>query len=125
MRVRTMVCALTPLALASCLSAPPPLDLPDASIIRFDGVHAVPPDCIQLTEPSHLVDAGFRRPSVAFGCATYRNLAAMLARPEDLVAPAPYAGADAAGAADAVRRFIEDRIKQPTPAKSSTTTIAH
>ncbi|AOJ70201.1 MULTISPECIES: CpaD family pilus assembly lipoprotein [Burkholderia] len=125
MRVRTIAFALTPLALASCLSAPPPLDLPDASAIGFDGVRAVPPDCGRLAEPSHFVDAGYRRPSVAFGCATYRNLAAMLARPEDLVAPVPYAGADAAFAADAVRRFMEDRVKQPTSARSNTTTIAH
>ncbi|QVN22209.1 CpaD family pilus assembly lipoprotein [Burkholderia pyrrocinia] len=122
MRVRTTVLALLPLALAGCMSAPPPLNLPDARSIGFDGVQAVPPDCAKLMQPSHLVDAGFGRPGVPFGCATYTNLATMLARPQDLVAPVPYGGADAEVAAGAVRRYVEDRVKQPTPGKTLTTT---
>nr|WP_186025147.1 CpaD family pilus assembly lipoprotein [Burkholderia gladioli] len=117
-----MVFALLAPALAGCLSAPPPINLPDARAIGFDGVRAVPPDCAALMQPSHLVDAGFGRPGVPFGCATYTNLATMLARPEDLVAPVPYGGADAQVAADAVRRYVEDRVKQPTPGKTLTTT---
>lgn len=119
--------ALIPLALSGCLSKPP-LNLPDASVIRFDDGRAVPPDCATLVEPPALVDAGFRRPGVAFGCATYRNLAAMLARPEDLVSPLPYAGADANVATSAVRRLEEDRLKQPaapTSTTSTTTRTAH
>ncbi|WP_175917746.1 CpaD family pilus assembly lipoprotein [Burkholderia pyrrocinia] len=122
MRVRTTVLALLPLALAGCMSAPPPLNLPDARSIGFDGVQAVAPDCAKLMQPSHLVDAGFGRPGVPFGCATYTNLAAMLARPQDLVAPVPYGGADAEVAAGAVRRYVEDRVKLPTPGKTLTTT---
>lgn len=122
MQVRTTVLALLPLALAGCMSAPPPLNLPDARSIGFDGVQAVPPDCAKLMQPSHLVDAGFGRPGVPFGCATYTNLAAMLARPQDLVAPVPYGGADAEVAAGAVRRYVEDRVKLPTPGKTLTTT---
>ncbi|RXV69493.1 hypothetical protein D1006_31120 [Burkholderia stabilis] len=122
MRVRTAVLTLLPLALAGCMSAPPPLSLPDARSIGFDGVQAVPPDCAKLMQPSHLVDAGFGRPGVPFGCATYTNLATMLARPQDLVAPVPYGGADAEVAAGAVRRYVEDRVKQPTPGKTLTTT---
>ncbi|QQK00816.1 hypothetical protein JG536_21380 [Burkholderia ambifaria] len=122
MRVRTILFALLAPALAGCLSAPPPINLPDARAIGFDGVRAVPPDCAALMQPSHLVDAGFGRPGVPFGCATYTNLATMLARPEDLVAPVPYGGADAQVAADAVRRYVEDRVKQPTPGKTLTTT---
>src|SRR5689334_12236709 len=122
MRVRTTVLALLPLALAGCMSAPPPLNLPDARAIGFDGTRAVPPDCAKLMQPSHLIDAGFGRPGVPFGCATYTNLATMLARPQDLVAPVPYGGADAAVASDAVRRYVEDRVKQPTPGKTLTTT---
>ncbi|UXU90662.1 CpaD family pilus assembly lipoprotein [Burkholderia sp. S-53] len=122
MQVRTTVLALLPLALAGCMSAPPPLNLPDARSIGFDGVHAVQPDCAKLMQPSHLVDAGFGRPGVPFGCATYTNLAAMLARPQDLVAPVPYGGADAEVAAGAVRRYVEDRVKQPTSDKALTTT---
>ncbi|MBN3789154.1 CpaD family pilus assembly lipoprotein [Burkholderia sp. Ac-20353] len=127
MRVRTTVSVLVPLVpllLAGCLSAPPPLSLPDASVVGFDGVRAVPPDCAKLMQPSHLVDAGFARAGVPFGCATYTNLAAMLARPEDLVAPVPYAGADAEVAAGAVRRYLEDRVKQSEPARTLTTTGA-
>jgi pilus assembly protein CpaD len=124
---------LAALALAGCLSAPPPLNLPDASVIGYQNGHAVPPNCAKLNEPSHMVDAGVRQPSVAFGCATYSNLAAMVARPEDVVAPLPYAGADAATAASAVRRYQEDRVKQPAaptpsttaPSASSTSQYAH
>jgi type IV pilus biogenesis protein CpaD/CtpE len=110
------------IAFGGCFS-PPPLNLPDASVIGFDGQHAVPPNCTQLIEPALLVDAGRARPGVAFGCATYTNLAAMLARPADVVAPLPYAGADAALAASAVRRYDEDRVATPTPAKPTTTSI--
>jgi type IV pilus biogenesis protein CpaD/CtpE len=66
-----------------------------------------------------MVDAGSGRPGVAFGCATYSNLAAMLARPADLVAPVPYAGADASLAASAVRRYEEGRA---TPLISGSST---
>lgn len=106
-------------AIAGCMSAHPPLGIPDPSMIGFDGSHAVPPDCATLMQPSHLVDAGFGRPGVAFGCATYTNLAVMLARPADLVAPIPYAGADAALGASAVRRYEEGRA---TPLNSTSTT---
>ncbi|KAG8155445.1 CpaD family pilus assembly lipoprotein [Burkholderia catarinensis] len=121
MRIRPSVAALLSLSLAGCLSAPPPVSLPDARAIGFDGAHAVPPDCATLMQPSHLVDAGFGRPGVPFGCATYTNLAAMLARPEDLVAPVPYGGANAEAAAGAVRRYVEDRVKQPLPGTTQTT----
>jgi hypothetical protein len=43
----------------------------------------------------------------------------MLARPADLVAPIPYAGADAALGASAVRRYEEGRA---TPLNSTSTT---
>ncbi|MEX3765009.1 CpaD family pilus assembly lipoprotein [Paraburkholderia phenoliruptrix] len=104
---------------AGCMSAHPPLGMPDPSVIGFDGSHAVPPDCGKLAQPSHLVDAGSGRPDVSFGCATYTNLAVMLARPADLVAPIPYAGADAALGASAVRRYEEGRA---TPLNSTSTT---
>ncbi|RKP52305.1 CpaD family pilus assembly lipoprotein [Trinickia fusca] len=116
--------SLIPLALSGCLTKPP-LNLPDASVIRFEDGRAVPPDCATLVEPPALVDAGYRRPGVAFGCATYKNLAAMLARPEDLVAPLPYAGADANVATSAVRRLEEDRLKQPVTPTSTTTRTGH
>ncbi len=106
-------------ALSGCMSTPPPLSMPDSSVIGFDGTHAVPPDCAKLEQPSHLVDAGAGRSSVAFGCATYTNLANMLARPADLVQPIPYAGTDAALGASAVRRYEEG---QATPLNTTSTT---
>lgn len=110
--IATILAGVACVGLTSC--SHPPLGMPDASVIGFtpgDGGHATPPDCAMLTQRSGMRDAGFRRPGVAFGCATYSNLAAMLARPADLVAPLPYAGADAPLAASAVRRYEEDRAK--------------
>ena len=99
------------ICLTSCMSAP--LGMPDASVIGYvpgeNGGHAVPPSCEALSEEAPMRDAGMKRPSVAFGCATYSNLAAMVARPADFVSPRPYAGADAPLAASAVRRYEEGR----------------
>jgi len=88
----------------------PPFDMPDASVIRYDGGHAVPPDCRQFAVPSGLTDAGLQQPSVAWGCATYTNLAAQVANPRDLVQPGPMGPADAAVAADAMRRYELDKV---------------
>jgi pilus assembly protein CpaD len=113
--------------LAGCMSTHPPLGMPDDTVIGFtsdDGGRAIPPRCDQLNQPSHMNDAGRRRPGVAFGCATYSNLAAMLARPADLVAPVPYAGADAALGASAVRAYEEGRA-QPLRSTSTTTSVSH
>lgn len=111
-------------AISGCMSAPPPLGMPDSSVVGFDGMHAVPPDCATLQQPSRLTDAGFARPGVAFGCATYTNLAIMLARPADLVRPIPYGGADAAIGASAVRRYEEERTTPLNPT-STTTNVIH
>ncbi|RKP49049.1 hypothetical protein D7S89_09545 [Trinickia fusca] len=115
-----LVCALAS-SLSGCMSMHPPLGMPDDSVIGFDApsARAVPPECAALNQPSHMIDAGAGRPGVAFGCATYTNLAAMLARPADLVAPLPYAGADAALAASAVRRYDEGHV---TPLNPTSTT---
>ncbi|TCG06966.1 hypothetical protein BZM27_22815 [Paraburkholderia steynii] len=96
--------------LTSCMSTQPPLDMPDVSVIGFvpgDGGYLTPPACNALNQRSDMVDAGYARPGVAFGCATYSNLAAMIARPADVLAPVPYPGADAPLAASAVRRYEE------------------
>lgn len=113
--------------LAGCMSAHPPLGMPNDSVIGFsseDGGRALAPQCGQLNQPSHMLDAGRARPGVAFGCATYSNLAAMLARPADLVAPLPYAGADATLGAGAVRAYEEGRTQALKPT-STTTSISH
>ncbi|PLZ03499.1 hypothetical protein CY652_06110 [Burkholderia sp. WAC0059] len=110
------------LGLSGCLSQDPPLNLPDARVISFDGNAAVPPDCTQIAEPSHLGDPDrLPHPTIPFGCATYANLAAELARPEDAVSPKPYAGeraADAALGASAVRALENGKV---TPLTSGNT----
>jgi hypothetical protein len=114
-------------AVSGCMSEHPPLGMPNDSVIGFTadgGGRAIAPSCDQLNQPSHMIDAGRGRPGVAFGCATYSNLAAMLARPADLVAPEPYAGADAALGASAVRAYEEGRA-QPLKSTSTTTSVTH
>jgi len=83
----------------------PPRGMPDTSTIGFDGKEAVPPDCASLARPSVLTDAGWHRPSMEWGCATYTNLAAQIAHPKDAVAPHKLDPADAAIGASAVRRY--------------------
>jgi type IV pilus biogenesis protein CpaD/CtpE len=85
--------------------------MPDQSVIGYDGHAAVPPDCASLSRRSVLTDAGWHRPSMEWGCATYTNLAAQLARPADLVAPEKLGPADAAVAAGGVRRYETDKVK--------------
>ncbi len=111
-----------------CMSQHPPLGMPDASVIGFkpgDGGRAVPPQCDALNVPSGMIDAGHGRPGVEFGCATYTNLAVMLARPADLVAPVPYAGADAALGASAVRRYEDGRAKQLNQTSTTASPSSH
>ncbi|MDR6409100.1 CpaD family pilus assembly lipoprotein [Paraburkholderia terricola] len=96
----------------------PPRTMPDASIIPFDGHLALPPDCASLARPSVLTDAGWRRPDMAWGCATYTNLAAQLAHPRDIVKPESLGPADAAVAASAVHRYQTERV---TPLDKTTT----
>jgi pilus assembly protein CpaD len=79
--------------------------MPDASTLGFDGHSVVPPDCESLSRPSVLTDAGWHRPSMEWGCATYTNLAAQIAHPQDVVAPHALGPANAAVAASAVHRY--------------------
>jgi pilus assembly protein CpaD len=88
----------------------PPFDMPDASVIRYDGSKVTPPDCRKLAVPASLTDGGQQFPTVAWGCATYTNLAAQVARPEDLRAPAPVGPADAEVAANAMQRYKQDKV---------------
>jgi pilus assembly protein CpaD len=97
-----LVCA-TSASVSGCFK--PPRDMPDQSVIGFDGKNAVPPDCTELARGSVLTDGGWHRPSMQWGCATYTNLAAQVANPKDLVAPRKLAPANAAVAASAVRRY--------------------
>lgn len=111
--------SLAPLVLLTgCLSSPPSLGLPDATVIRVEEGCAVPPDCEQLSARRNFRDAGALRPAVSLGCATYTNLAAMLVRPSDLTQPVPFGGADADVAASAVRRYETDKVA-PLPAANT------
>ena len=118
----TVLAGAASVGLTSCMSAP--LGMPDASVIGYvpgeNGGHAVPPSCEALSQEAPMRDAGMQRPSVAFGCATYSNLAAMVARPADFVSPRPYAGADAPLAASAVRRYEEGHAIPLSGAYSTT-----
>ncbi len=97
-----LACAIG-VGLSGCFK--PPRDMPDASILKYDGHSVVPPDCASLSRPSVLTDAGWHRPSMEWGCATYTNLAAQIANPQDVVAPRAPGPADAAVAASAVHRY--------------------
>ncbi|MGN6087030.1 CpaD family pilus assembly lipoprotein [Trinickia sp.] len=118
---RALLLALPFALLGGCMSTPPRLGLPDASIIRLRDGRALPPDCAPLVEHSDFLDAGAARPDVAFGCATYTNLAAMLVRGSDLTDPVPFGGPDADVAADAVRRYETGKVM---PLQSSSTSSA-
>lgn len=96
--------------------------LPDVSSIglRQSGTQwvAVAPDCHKLLQPQR----GWgeeTRGQIAFGCATYTNLAASLARPQDLVTPRQYSGAEADAAALSVTRYRENKVE---PLRQTTST---
>ncbi|CAM2152883.1 pilus assembly protein CpaD [Pararobbsia alpina] len=116
-----LVCAsvVTMCALAGCF--PAPRTMPDASFIRGDEHGAEPPDCEQLYRRSGLLDGGVPRPKMAWGCATYSNLAAQVVNPKDLFDPAPLGPTDANVAASAVRRYRTDKV---TPLDTSTSRSA-
>jgi type IV pilus biogenesis protein CpaD/CtpE len=95
----------------------PPRNMPNETVIGVDGQKTVPPDCASLARPSLLTDAGIRRPSMEWGCATYTNLAAQIAHPQDLVKPQTLGPADAAVAASAVHRYQTGRV---TPLDTAT-----
>jgi pilus assembly protein CpaD len=100
----------------------PPRTMPDQSVIQFDGNLALPPDCASLARPSVLTDAGWRRPQMEWGCATYTNLAAQLAHPGDIVKPESLGPTDAAVAASAVHRYQTGHV---TPLDPSTSRDSH
>lgn len=88
--------------------------VPGPDVIRVTqddtGFRAVPPECEPLLQPSQLNKASDIRLSIAFGCATYTNLAEQLARPQDLTHPRPYAGQSADTAGAAVQRYRENQV---------------
>lgn len=99
--------------------------LPGPDVIKVvnegNGYRAQGPDCNNLLQPSQHSKADNLRMSIAFGCATYNNLADQLARPEDLVAPKRYPGQSADTAGAAVERY---RTNEVTPLRGTDTTDA-
>jgi len=102
-----LLCACAPLTVAR---------LPDTSVIGMADGALMAPDCRAMQQPSEMPmrDGLLQltpRPSVAFGCATYSNLAKMLVNPQDLVQPQPYPGQSATTAGAAVQRYYDDKVK--------------
>lgn len=98
--------------------------VPDVNAIRVvqgpDGrLAAQAPDCATLLQGSRYHSLNDARPAIAFGCATYTNLAASLARPADLVSPREFAGHQADAAALAVQRY---RLNQVEPLRETQST---
>jgi pilus assembly protein CpaD len=54
-----------------------------------------------------------------YGCANATNLGLMVASPADLVSGRSLTGADAQLAAEAVKRYLDDRVKRPPPTTAS------
>lgn len=96
-----------------------------AAVIRVvndgSGVKAVAPDCTAFLTPSRISRPDDPRPAVAFGCATYTNLAGQVANPNDLIAPQPYAGQMADTVQSAVERYREGQV---IPLRSTSSTQA-
>jgi len=88
--------------------------VPDPSVITLrqegTGLKAVPPDCKKLEQPSQYNKADDLRMNIAFGCATYTNLADQLARPADLVSPRSFPGQSPNTAGAAVDRYNNGKI---------------
>lgn len=77
---------------------------PDGQLI------AIPPDCEALAQPSRLHSWNTPRHDIAFGCATYSNLARQVAQPRDLALPQAHGGTDARIAGDAVQRYLNHEV---------------
>ncbi|MBP6020104.1 MAG: hypothetical protein KA735_11475 [Burkholderiaceae bacterium] len=118
--------ALTGLCLAMGACAFPRKDfsgMPDPSVITLkqagSGYQASAPDCAKLLQPSQHNKVDDLRMSIAFGCATYTNLAEQIANPNDLVSPRSYRGQSAEAAAEAVTRYRENKV---TPLRNTNST---
>lgn len=97
--------------------------VPDPNVIRVTQHNgqwrAQAPDCTPLLQPSQYNSYGNLRMSIAFGCATYSNLAASVARPSDLVQPRVYVGTHADTVVTAVERY---RLNDIEPLRETTST---
>lgn len=97
--------------------------VPDASSIRLKQTGgqwtAQGPDCRRLLQPErNWMDDD--RWQIAFGCATYNNLAASVARPQDLTAPHRLADGQADAATLAVERYRTNKVEPLLKTESTT-----
>lgn len=129
LRTARLAPGLMVMSLATACTFPreaPPLQADISSIGMVQNAQgewqALPPDCTALSEVSVLADWNTPRHSMAFGCATYTNLARQIAQPADLVQPQPYAGTDARRAGDAVQRYLDGRVTPLSERNTSVTT---
>lgn len=120
------LCLLAGLSLALSACAFPRKDfasVPDPGVISLKQIgpelRALPPDCKKLLQPSQYNKADDLRMSIAFGCATYTNLADQVARPEDLATPKVYPGQSPTTAGDAVTRYHQNKV---TPLRETRST---
>lgn len=105
---------LLPCLLCSCM-AMTPAHLPSEQQISLRNGVAQGPDCRSLQDASEFNGGPLQltdRPSVAFGCATYNNLAKMIANPQDLRQPRHYPGQSAPTAGAAVQRYYDNKVKE-------------
>ena len=88
--------------------------VPDPGVIQVTQTgstyQAQAPECKTLEQPSQLNKADDLRMSIAFGCATYTNLAEQLADPRDLVSPKSYRGQSVDTAGAAVTRYRNNEV---------------
>src|SRR5690349_619141 len=82
-------------------------------VLGFDDFIAIGPSC--APETAGMASRGKNVQSPDFGCATQRNIAAMVAHPADLIDPAASGDSSAAGGALVIHNH---RLGEPTAAKT-------
>ena len=85
--------------------------LPNRAVVSVGRYAVTLPACPNWSQPADY-DFTNSQPSW-YGCATATNLGLMAANPGDLAAGRPLGQADGKVAADAVTRYLNDRVKEP------------
>lgn len=85
----------------------------------FTSYTAEAPDCSAMVTANPSLEAE-NRPSMAFGCATYSNLAAQVADPADLAVPRAFAGPEGTTGSTAVQSYLDDKVKKLKSLSTST-----
>jgi Pilus biogenesis CpaD protein (pilus_cpaD) len=111
MRISTLLISASLLALAACDPYPPTMT-PDYSIRVMpsqNGMVAIPPNCPSWSADTK--DNYDNQPDPQFGCATARNLALTVERPEDLVQPKPMGDTRGVVMVGAIRRYDNNQTR--------------